>query len=79
MEFRVGLAGEPPVAHIAVVRAIDLADGFLFNGNALHGLDGDDCGHTDAVTSRNSLAQGGAVYIVIHHIGNVLLINALDG
>ena len=79
MELGVRLADDLPIAHIAVFRAVDLADGLLLDGNALHGLDGDDCGHTDAVTSRNSLAQGGAVYIVIHHIGNVLLINALDG
>lgn len=49
MELRIRLAGQLPVAHIAIVRAVDLANGLLLHGDALHGLDGDHGRHTDAV------------------------------
>ena len=49
MELGLGLAEDLPIAHIAVVRAVDLADGLFLDGDALHGLDGDDRGHADGM------------------------------
>ena len=76
---RPGLAGPLPVAHIAIVRAVDLANGLLLHGDALHGLDGDHGRHTDAVPCRDGAAQRGAVHVVIRRVGDVLLADGLDG
>lgn len=79
MELRVGLAGDPPVAHVAVVRAVHLADGLFLDRDALHGLDGDHRGHADAVAGRDGLAQRCAVYVVVHDAGHMLLCDGPDG
>ena len=79
MELRIRLAGQLPVAHIAIVRAVDLANGLLLHGDALHRLDGDHGRHTDAVPCRDGASQRGAVHVVIRRIGDVLLADGLDG
>ncbi len=77
--FNVGFAGEPPVAHIAVVRAVDLADRLFLHRDALHRLDGHDGGHADASAGLDGLAQRGGLDIVVDDAGHVLLRDGLDG
>ena len=79
MEFCIRLVAYPPVAHIAVLGAVYLAYGLFLDGDALHGLYGHYCGHTDAVARLDGLAEGGAVYIVIYDIRHVLMVDGLDG
>ena len=79
MELGVGFTGDPPVAHIAVVRPVNLADGLLFNSDSLHSLNGDNCGHTDASAGLDLLAKRGAIDVLVDDVGNMLLVNALDG
>ena len=79
MELGLGLAEDLPIAHIAVVRAVDLADGLFLDGDALHGLDGDDRGHADGVAGLDVLAERFTVNVLVDDAGNMLLGNALDG
>ena len=79
MELGLGFAEDLPIAHIAVIRAVNLANGLLFDGDALHSLDGDHSRHTDGVARLDLLAQRLAVDVLIQDAGDVLLGNALDG
>ena len=79
VELRLRLAEDLPIAHIAVVRSVDLADGLFLNGDALHGLDRDDRGHTDGVARLDLLAKRFAVDVLVDDAGDMLLGNALDG
>ena len=79
VELGLGFAVDLPIAHIAVIGAVDLADGLLFDGDALHGLNGDYRRHTDSVARLDLLAQGLAVDVLVQDAGDVLLGNALDG
>ena len=67
MELGLGLAEDFPIAHIAVVGAIDLADGLLFNGDALHSFNGNNGGHADGVAGLYILAEGFAVDILVYN------------
>ena len=58
MELGIGLARDLPVAHIAVIGAIDLAYGFFLNCNALHGLDCNHGRHTYASAGLDGSAEG---------------------
>ena len=78
MELRLRLAEDLPVAQIAVVRSIDLADGLLLDGDALHGLDGNDRRHADGVARLDLLAERFAVDVLVDDARDMLLRNALD-
>lgn len=56
MEFGIRLAGDPPVALVAVIRPVDLADGFLLDGDSLHGFNGYHRRHADAVACGDGLS-----------------------
>ena len=79
VELRPGVAQDLPVAHVAVVRTVDLADGLLLHGDALHGLDGDHRGHADGIAGLDLPAQGFAVDVLVDEAGDMLLGDALDG
>jgi hypothetical protein len=79
VELGPGLAEDFPITHIAVIGAIDLADGLLFNGDALHGLNGNNGGHADGVAGLDILAESFAVDILVYDARHMLLRNALDG
>jgi len=79
VELGIRLAGDQPVAHIAILGAVYLADGLLFHGDALHGFDGHHGGHADAAASLDGLAQGFGIDIVIDHAGHMLLGDGFDG
>ena len=78
VELRLRLAEDLPVAQIAVVRSIDLADGLLLDGDALHGLDGNDRRHADGVARLDLLAERFAVDVLVDDARDMLLRNALD-
>lgn len=79
MIFHIGFAGKPPVAHIAVIGSVNLADGLFFNGDSLFGFNGNDGGHTDAAAGFDGGAEGFAVNIVVNNIRNMLLVNGFNG
>ena len=54
------LANNLPVAHIAVVRAVHLADALRLKGDALERLGGDNGAHADAVALGDGFARGAA-------------------
>ena len=66
-------------SQISVAGSVNLADCFLLNDNALHGLNGYDRGHPYAAAGRNSFVQRGAVYVVVHGIGDMPLRDAFGG
>ena len=73
VELGIRLACDLPVAHIAVIGTVNLADCFLFDCNALHSLDSNDSGHTDTTARLNRLAERGGLDVVIYDAGNVFL------
>ena len=78
MELGVRLADDLPIAHIAVFRAVDLADGLLFDGDALHCLDGHDGRHANAAAGFDGLAERLGVNVVIDDARHMLLVDRLD-
>ena len=78
MELGIRLAGNPPVAHIAVVGSVNLSDGLLFHGDALHGFNRHHGGHADAAAGLDGLAERGGIDIVIDYVGNMLLRDGLN-
>ena len=79
MEFRIWLAGNPPVALISVIRSINLSNRLFLNGNALKRLDGDNRRHTDALSGLDRSAQSGAVDVLTDNIRHMLLADGADG
>ena len=77
-ERGIRLAGNHPVAQVAVLGAVNLADGFLLDGDALHGLDRDDGAHADAAPGFDDLAEGGGADVVVDDAGNMLLRDGLN-
>ena len=77
--FNVGFAGKPPIAHIAVIGSVNLADGLFFNGDSLFGFNGNNGGHTDAAAGFDGGAEGFALNIVVNNIRNMLLVNGFNG
>ena len=77
-ERGIRLAGNHPVAQVAVLGAVNLADGFLFDGDALHGFNRDDGAHADAAPGLDDLAEGGGADVVVDDAGNVLLRDGLN-
>ena len=59
MELGIRFAGNLPIAQIAVLRAVDLADGFLLDGDALHGFNRDAGAHADTAPGFDDPAEGG--------------------
>ena len=77
-ERGIRLAGNHPVAQVAVLGAVNLADGFLLDGDALHGLDRDDGAHADAAPGLDDLTEGGGADVVVDDAGNMLLRDGLN-
>ena len=78
VELGIGLAGDLPVAHIAVVRSINFADALSLNNRTLEGLGGNYCGHADAVTFRDSLAESCGIEVFIVEVRNAFLSVGFD-
>ena len=77
--FEVRLALDPPIAHIPVIRPIDLADRLFLDLDALGGLDGHHRGHADAAAGLDGFAKRRGLEVMVDDIGDVLLLDGDDG
>ena len=79
MELGIRFSENLPVAQIAVVRLIDLADGFFLDGDALHGFDGHDGTHANAASRLDDLAQRRGFNVVVDDARDMLLPDGANG
>ena len=78
MKLGIRFAGNLPIAQIAVLRAVDLADSFLLDGDALHGFNRDDGAHADTAPGFDDPAEGGGLNIAVDDARHVLLRDGFD-
>ncbi len=69
VKLRIGFTQNFPIAHIAVIRTVNLAYGFFLNSYALHGLNRNNRGHTYE-ESENAIRRtaGRGIYTGAHLI-----------
>ena len=73
VEFNVGLAGDFPVAHIAVIGSVNFTDALGLDNRSLEGFGGNYCCHTDAVAFGDNFAHGFGIKVGIIEIRNAFL------
>ena len=79
MELSVGLTRDLPIAHIAVIGAVNFTDGLFLNGDALHGFNGNHSGHADTAAGFDGLAERRGFDIMIDDVWNMFLGDGFDG
>ena len=78
MKFRSRFSDNFPIAHISVIRAVDLADALRFDNRPLKCFCGNYSAHTDTISLRNRHSHCTAPQIRSVEIGNTFLTDGFD-